>query len=41
MNIFGKNIKLSFIGESSSQNFSLIIDGIKPGIKVNIEKIRF
>lgn len=39
MNIFGKNIKLSFIGESSSQNFSLIIDGIKPGIKVNIEKI--
>jgi chorismate synthase len=39
MNTFGKNIKLSFFGETSSPFFGLTIDGIKPGVSININKI--
>lgn len=39
MNNFGKNIKLSFFGESSSPYFGLTIDGIKAGLSFNIDKI--
>ena len=39
MNTFGRNIKLSFFGETSSPFFGLSIDGIKPGVAININKI--
>lgn len=39
MNYFGKNIKINFFGETSSPYFGLTIDGIKPGIAINIDKI--
>lgn len=39
MNSFGRNIKLSFFGETSSPFFGLTIDGIKPGVQININKI--
>ena len=39
MNTFGRNIKLSFFGETWSPFFGLTIDGIKPGVQININKI--
>lgn len=39
MNIFGNNIKFSIFGESHGVAIGGIIDGIKPGTKLDFEKI--
>ena len=38
MNIFGNNIKFSIFGESHGVAIGGIIDGIKPGTKLDFEK---
>lgn len=41
MNIFGNNIKFSIFGESHGTAIGGIIDGIKPGVKLDFEKIDY
>ncbi|MDP4177678.1 MAG: chorismate synthase [Bacillota bacterium] len=39
--IWGKNIKFSIFGESHGKGIGIVIDGIKPGLKLDEEYIKF
>lgn len=39
--IWGNNIKLSIFGESHGEAIGIVIDGLKPGIELNIDEIKF
>lgn len=41
MNVFGNNIKFSIFGESHSSAIGGVLDGVKAGIKIDIEKIDY
>ncbi len=38
--IWGNKIKLSIFGESHGKSVGITIDGLKPGIKIDLEYIR-
>ena len=37
---FGKKINLSIFGESHGKAIGIVINGIEPGIKIDLEKIK-
>ncbi len=37
--VWGNKIKLSIFGESHGEGIGIVIDGIEPGIKVNMDNI--
>lgn len=37
--VWGNKIKLSIFGESHGEGIGIVIDGIEPGIKINMDNI--
>lgn len=38
--VFGEKIKLSIFGESHGEGIGIVIDGIEPGVEINLENIK-